>query len=84
MTDGDLNCPAYSLEAKTRAILGPEGHHADLSIVAIAPRLNVGADRLLQDLADSQDGTYLAEPLDGGAPLLTSADGMAKPAAATP
>ena len=80
-TDGDLNTTAYSLTARTREILGPEGRSPALTVVAIAPRLKSGDDRLLQTLVDAQGGSYVAEEISGEPPLVSSADGGAKPAA---
>jgi hypothetical protein len=84
VSDGDLNISAFNLAAKARSILGPEGHCPDMTIVGIAPRLNMGADRLLQGLADQQGGTYCAEQFEGNTELVTSASGATKPASATP
>jgi len=64
-TDGDLNISAYQLADKTRDLLGPEGHCPILTVIGIAPRVNKGADRLLQGLADEQGGTYCAEQIAG-------------------
>jgi hypothetical protein len=80
-TDGDLNITAYSLTARTKQILGPEGHCPELTVIAIAPRLKAGDDRLLQTLADVEGGSYLAELASGDSSLLSSADGTTKPAA---
>jgi len=84
VSDGDLNISAINLSTRARAILGPARHCPALTIVGIAPRSNAGDDRLLQGLADQQDGTYRAEQLGSSAELVTSATGPAKPASATP
>jgi hypothetical protein len=84
VTDGDLNMAAYSLTSKARDILGTAGHRPALTIVGIAPRFKAGADRLLQDFANEQGGTYLTEYLEGDAPVLTSASNSIKSASSTP
>jgi hypothetical protein len=80
LSDGDLNMTAFNLMPKVRDAMGSEGHCAALTVVGIAPRVNVGADRLLQILADQQGGTYLAQKLETGAPLVTSAANAAQSA----
>jgi hypothetical protein len=82
-TDGDLNISAMNLASQARAILGPEGHCPVLAVIGIAPRSNVGAERLLQGLADQQGGTYGAEQI-AHVDLVTSAANVTKPATATP
>ena len=62
-----------NLAVQTRAILGPQGHGPDLTVVGIAPRPNAGDERLLQGLADQQGGTYQAEQFEAEPSLLTSA-----------
>jgi hypothetical protein len=84
VSDGDLNISAINLATKARGILGPKEHCPDLTIVGIAPRLNAGAERLLQSLADQQGGTYCAEQFEGHTELVTSASSVTKPASATP
>ena len=79
VSDGDLNAPAYRLSEKMRDILGSPGHCAALTIVGIAPRLEVGDDRLLENIAEAQGGTYLPE--ESAPSLLTSAAAVTKPAA---
>lgn len=84
VSDGDLNISEMNLASKALGILGPKGDCPNLTIVGIAPRPNEDADRLLQELADQQGGTYRAEQFEGGPPLLTSAAGVIKPASAAP
>jgi len=73
LSDGDLNMTEFNLIPKVRDAMGPVGHCAALTVVGIAPRVNAGNDRLLQVLADKQGGTYIAQKLETGAPLVTSA-----------
>jgi len=84
VTDGDLNISAFNLATMARAILGPEDHCPGLTILGIAPRLDTGADQLLQSLADEQGGIYHVEQSEVEPPLLTSASSVTKPASATP
>jgi len=84
VSDGDLNISAINLQAKARAILGPEGHGPGLTVVGVAPRLKAGAERLLQGLADQQGGTYQTEQFEDAGSLLTSASRETKTASATP
>ena len=79
VSDGDLNISAYNLATQAGGILGPEGHCPGLTIVGIAPRVNAGADRLLQNLADTQGGSYCAQQLEGATELVTSAASVTKP-----
>jgi hypothetical protein len=81
-SDGDLNISAFNLTAKAHDILGPSGHGPKLAIVGIAPRASQRAERLLQDLADQQGGTYTAAQADDVRELVT-ASGV-KPASVTP
>jgi hypothetical protein len=84
VTDGDLNCPAYTLAARTRELLGPEGHGPTFTVIGIAPRSSPRAEPLLESLADQQGGTYRAEPSERDAALVTSASNAIKPAPAVP
>jgi hypothetical protein len=68
VTDGDLNATAYLLENKMHEILGRAGRSPDLDVVAIAPRVNVGADRLLEGLAEAQGGSFYLPKVDDMAP----------------
>ena len=83
VSDGDLNMTAFNLTPKVREAMGPAGHCAALTVVGIAPRVSAGAERLLQILADEQGGTYVAQKLENGTPLVTSATEAAKSASAT-
>ncbi len=80
LSDGDLNMTAFNLMPNVRNAMGPAGHCAALTVVGIAPRVSVGADRLLQILADQQGGTYIAQMLESGTPLVTSVTEAAKSA----
>ena len=84
ITDGDLNISAMNLASQARSILGPEGRCPNLTIVGIAPRPATGAERLLEGLADQQDGTYGVEPMEGATELVSAAATPAKPVSATP
>jgi hypothetical protein len=77
-SDGDLNMSAFNLLPQVRDILGPKGHCAALTVVGIAPRANVGDDRLLQRLADQEGGTFMAPSLDDGTPSVTAVAEAAK------
>ncbi len=61
-TDGDLNANSYTLTKKTRDILGSADRTPALTIVGIAPRVEVGDDRLLENIAETKDGSYLPDP----------------------
>ena len=80
-SDGDLNMSAFNLLPRVRDILGLKGHCAALTVVGIAPRANVGDDRLLQRLADQQGGAYLEPTLEAGTPSITAVAEAAKTAA---
>jgi hypothetical protein len=84
VTDGDLNSPAYTLTAKTRELLGPEGQSPAFTVIGIAPRSGPRAGLLLESLADHQGGTYRAEPSESGAAIVTSASSVIKPPSVTP
>jgi hypothetical protein len=79
VTDGDLNSTGYSLAAKTRELLGPEGQCPNLTIIGIAPRTTEQAEPLLQSLADQEGGSYRAQPSEASMELITSASNALKP-----
>ena len=72
VSDGDLNIRQTDLSAHARRLLGLPGHSPALSIVGICPRSNTDAERLLQGLADQQDGSYSVEKADGTTALYTA------------
>ncbi len=84
ISDGDLNMSTSNLTTRTAAILGPRDQCPSLTILGIAPRMDAGAERLMQKLADHQGGSYATEQPDGNAELLSSAANLIKPASATP
>ena len=57
-TDGDLNISVPNLLLDAQEILGGEGRGPSIEIIGIAPRADTTADRLLQNLADQQGGSY--------------------------
>ena len=84
VTDGDLNMSPYNLLPRVRDLLGSPGQGPTLTVLGIAPRLSTANDRLLQSIADQQDGSYQLEQLDSEPSLLTSTASPTKPATATP
>jgi len=75
VSDGDLNISQIDLAANGRKLLGAPGHSPLLSVVGIAPRSTTDAERLLQGLADQQNGNYSVEQADGATSLYSSNKG---------
>ena len=63
-TDGDLNMTAAELLPDVHRILGGNGTAPSFTVLAVGPRANTDAEKLLQELADQQGGTY--QCLQGG------------------
>jgi Mg-chelatase subunit ChlD len=72
VSDGDLNMNQTDLSAQAQRILGTPGHGPALNIVAICPRSSTDAERLLQGLADQQNGNYNVEQAGEKTALLTT------------
>lgn len=72
VSDGDLNINQADLLAEAQRILGAPGHNPALNIVAIGPRTSTDAERLLQGLADQQNGNYSVEQAGDKTALLTT------------
>ncbi len=60
-TDGDLNISIANLMLEAREILGGKGHGPSIEVIGMAPRVGTQDDRILQDLADQQGGSYRVE-----------------------
>jgi Mg-chelatase subunit ChlD len=84
VTDGDLNMSSNDLTTKAAAILGSRDRSPNFNLIGIAPRINAGAERLMQKLTDYVGGTYQAAQFTGQAELVSSAANVIKPAAPTP
>jgi hypothetical protein len=76
VTDGDLNMSAPELMARTRKILGEAGKGPALTVVSIAPRPGTNAERLLEDIADQQGGSYM-KAAEGPVALISAGDAPA-------
>jgi Mg-chelatase subunit ChlD len=72
VSDGDLNMNQADLLANTRRLLGVPGQCPTLSVIAISPRSTTDAERLLQGIADQQNGSYSVEQADHKTALLTT------------
>jgi len=72
VSDGDLNINQIDLSKRSRDLLGAPGHCPALNVVAICPRSATDAERLLQGLADQQNGNYSVEQADGTSALYSS------------
>jgi hypothetical protein len=72
VSDGDLNINQADLSADARRLLGEPGHGPALNVVAICPRPATDAERLLQELADQQNGNYSIEQASTATALLVA------------
>jgi hypothetical protein len=67
---------APELMARTRKILGEAGKGPALTVVSIAPRPGTNAERLLEDIADQQGGSYM-KAAEGPVSLISAGDAPA-------